>query len=58
MAAQHFVLHLHAVARVEKLVCGKRRIAHPLGVYVQRARFPQGDTLGIFAMGTTRHMSI
>ena len=45
--AQHFVLDLNEIARIEKLACLKQFVGDPLGMRIQAALLPKGQGLGI-----------
>ena len=47
MAADHLVLHLHAIPPIEELLAGEGVVLHGLGVRVQGAGRPERGGLGV-----------
>src|SRR5579864_8708764 len=56
--AQHLVLDLYDIARIEKVVFPKLRIVHPLGCRIQRALFAQRVHLRALAIVVCRHVEL
>ena len=53
MSTEHLVLHLDAIASVEKVVAAERRIVHHVGARMQRPGCAERRDLGILCGGRT-----